>query len=95
VSVTGEFRRLVNDCVAFLEGSDAEGVQERADALRIASTLAPNDLSGAAKRVRAMVEDPVRYPPIAFRTSAERDEFAYLWEHALAIVDALLGKREL
>jgi hypothetical protein len=92
VSVTGEFRRLVGACADFLETSDAPGAQQRADALRIAVTLAGSDLDAAAARVLAMVEDPERHPPIAFSTPAERDEYAQLWNHALAIVRALLGK---
>jgi len=94
VSVTGEFRRLVADCIAFLEGLDAHGAQQRADALRIAFALAPNDLSGAAERVRAIAEDPARHPPIEFSTTAEGDEYAHLEAHTLAIVDSLLGKSE-
>ena len=94
MSVTGEFRRLVADCIAFLEGSDAAGATQRADALRVAAALAPNDLSEAAARVLVLVEGSGSAAPIEFSTPAERDEFDHLWDHAVAIARVVLGRPE-
>lgn len=94
MSVTGEFRRLVSDCIAFLDGSTAAGAEQRADALRAAVALAANDLTEAAQRMLALAEGGRRHTAIEFASPAEQDEFEQLWGHALAITRVILGGPE-
>ncbi|MEE2663630.1 MAG: hypothetical protein VX681_05895 [Myxococcota bacterium] len=90
MSVTGEFSRLVEDCIAFLDASGAPQTDRWKQILQRAAERSVESLSAAADEVLALLENDGAPP--AFDEPHERDEFARLAEHLGAICRALLGR---
>jgi len=93
MSVTGEFRRVANDCIALLEASESGAARRWADRLHAARALATNDLSTAAARVQALDAGAERITDASLATPAETDEFRECCLHLLAIAEAITGRR--
>jgi len=92
MSVLGEFTRLVDGCIEFLEDSDAASAQHWADALRAARSLAHRDLFGAAERVLALHDEAPSIVDIEFSAARERREFRVLCDHMLALMRVIAGR---
>jgi len=90
VSVTGEFSRLIEDCIGFLDASEAPRADHWKQLLQQAAERRDESLSAAADEVLSLLEND-RAPP-AFDEPPERDEFASLADHLAAICRAILGR---
>jgi hypothetical protein len=88
--VTGEFHRLVGDCVAYLDANDAPRAESWQRELERAAAGSDASLEAAALAALHLLEDEGRKPELA--TARERDEFAGLVEHLAAICRAIVGR---
>ncbi len=90
MSVTGEFYRLAEACVAFLDASGSPEADRWKRQLEQAAAHSSVSLSEAAEQALQLLEG--EEAPPAFVSARERDGFAELAEHLAAICRALLGR---
>ncbi len=90
MSVTGEFYRLVEDCIAYLDASGAPQADRWKQQLERAAARGRVALSAAADEALRLLEEDGA-PPV-FDEPRERDDFARLAEHLAAICRAILGR---
>ena len=91
MSVTGEFHRLVADCIACLDrGDDGPDTDRWQEALRTAAGLSEHSLPRAAEAALELLHDRDRMPQLA--PTERRDEFAGLVDHLAAICRVILGR---
>ena len=89
MSVSGEFRRCLGDCLEFLEAASAAGADEWMERLRAARARGEEDLSGGAEMVLDSAGPAQR---IAFRTELDGVRFEALHDHLAAICRIILGR---
>ena len=90
MSVHGEFQRLLDDCVAFLEKSSATDAASWRERLERASALRDDSLSAAATAALEVVGERGPESP-QFEALDEGLEFDRLLEHFTAICRLVLG----
>ena len=87
MSVRGEFRRLLEDVLALLRGTEL--ARDTALALEPLIERAGDDLPGAAEAALALLP---RLDPDAFRDSGERRRFEEAFERLDAVCRIILGR---
>lgn len=90
MSVHGEFQRLLDDCVAFLETSSATDAAGWGERLERAAALLDDSLSAAATAALEVVGERGPESP-QFEALDEGLEFDRLLEHFKAICRLILG----
>jgi hypothetical protein len=88
--VTGEFHRLVADCIAHAEATDASGAARWTRQLEDAAARSADSLTTAAHAALDLLEDAAQMPSFASRS--ERDAFASRAEHLAAICRVIVGR---
>lgn len=91
MSVTGEFHRLVEDCVAYLEASTAPDADRWSTGLRHAAAHSKDSLSTAAGKTLDLLETASAAAP-RLAAAHERKEFGELVAHLAAICRAIVGQ---
>ena len=92
MSVSGEFTRLIEGCIDFLEALETATAWPWVRALYAARAISSEDLSEAAARVLALLDQSPSIDEIEFSTPPERDEFRKLCDHMMAIASAIVGR---
>ena len=91
MSVRGEFRRCLGDCLASLETAAGGDVAGWRDALHAARVAAEEDLSAGAERWLEELEGRRDAPP-RFGVRLEGERFEELVEHLGAVCRVILGR---
>ena len=92
MSVTGEFHRLVADCVRCLEAGPTDPADARrwGGALEAAAARSDDSLSEAADAALVLLEDPTAQP--AFEDGEAQRRFAEHTDHLAAICRVIVGR---
>jgi len=91
VSVTGEFHRLAEYCVAYLEASSAPDAARWSANLQQAAARSRESLSTAACAALDVLEGTAD-GALGFAETQEREEFDELAEHLASICRAIVGR---
>lgn len=91
LSVTGEFQRVLGDCLALLETEAPPGGDPWAQALREAAARGSEDLSAGAESVLAARSRLAAQSP-RFRSATESARFDSLVDHLARICQVILGR---
>ena len=92
MSAIGEFNRLAEDCLSYLEASSAAADDSWRSALGPASGKSPDSLDVAAERALALLDEHRAKSGLRFVEAREHEEFAELADHLAAICRAVLGR---
>ena len=91
MSVTGEFHRLAESCIAYLEASSAPDADRWSAGLQQAAARGSDSLSEAAGEALDLLETANTAAP-RFAEAHEREEFGELVAHLAAICRAIVGR---
>ncbi len=91
MSVTGEFHRLAEACVAYLDASSAPDAERWSADLQQAAARGSDSLSAAAGEALDLLETAGTAAP-RFAEAHEREEFRELVAHLAAICRAIVGR---
>lgn len=91
MSVSGEFHRVLADCLALLGASGVGNAEGWTAPLAAAAQRSREDLSAAARRVLEVLVQSRAGP--SFPSELEKEQFDQLREHLEAICQAIVGSR--